>query len=244
MNYTGDELFWIAICDDEREDAREIMEILMEGEMEPGEFMISSYPSGEALLKANVSRYDLLILDIMFPGENGRDIADAYRSRNKDGLFVYCTGKASPIPADFRNAPYRFMRKENMRQLRKDILDTVEEMYRRKTKHRLKLTKGKTVITLNVEDILYFEIAKNGSCVYYYEKTGELQAVKVREKVKEIYSKVFAYGFEFPHNSYLVNCHYLRRWDNHELEFINGTHLNISRAHEKKFRQTCLKYIT
>ena len=92
MEYTGDELFWIAICDDEKDSIKEIKDILMEGEAEPGEFKISVFPSGAALMNANVDRYDLLILDMVFPGENGREIACEYRNRNKDGMFVFCTG--------------------------------------------------------------------------------------------------------------------------------------------------------
>ena len=121
MEYTGDELFWIAICDDEKESLTEIKEILLECEAEAGEFKISSFPSGNALMKANVSRYDLLILDMVFPGENGRDIAHEYRSKNKDGIFVFCTGKVSPIPDDFRLGPYRYLRKEYPRKLRRDL---------------------------------------------------------------------------------------------------------------------------
>lgn len=244
MEYTGDELFWIAICDDEKDSIGKIKEILLEGEVEPGEFKISVFPSGTALMSANISRYDLLILDMVFPGENGREIAYEYRNKNKDGIFVFCTGKASPIPEDFRLGPYRFMRKEYPRRLRRDLLETVEEMYRRRIKSRLKVTEGKTTIMLQIEDILYLEIAKSGSYIYYYKKSGELCTVKVKEKPRELYPYLFAYGFEFAHNSYLVNCHYLHKWNSRELEFINGKRLSVSRAKEKKFAEACMKYIT
>ena len=243
MNYKGDELYWIAICDDETNSVREIKKILMEGEVEPGEFKISVFSSGKDLMQASVDRYDLLILDIMFPAENGRDIADEYRTRNKDGLFVYCTGKSSPIPEDFVNRPYRYMRKEKTRQMRKYLLETVEEMYRRRNSPQLQLTEGKKKVLMKVEDILYLEIAKNGCNLYYFDRDKEVQCMKVKERVKELYPRIHAYGFEFPHNSYLVNCHYLKRWDTHELEFINGTRMSISRAREKKFREACVRFI-
>lgn len=46
MEYTGDELFWIAICDDEKDSIGKIKEILLEGEVEPGEFKISVFRQG------------------------------------------------------------------------------------------------------------------------------------------------------------------------------------------------------
>lgn len=244
MKYKGDELYWIAICDDEKESVKEIRSILMEGEVEPGEFKISVFSSGEELLGANVSRYDLLILDIMFPGESGRTIAEKYRRRNRDGLFVFCTGKSSPVPDDFKIHPYRYMRKEYTNRLRKDLLETVEEMYRRRLKNHLQLSVGKMKMQIDVEDILYLEIAKNGCYVHYYNKEEEFCTLKAKEKIKELYPRLFAYGFEFAHNSYLVNCHYLKSWGNHELELINGIHINISRAREDKFKAACMKYIT
>ena len=243
MEYTGDELFWIAICDDEKDSIREIKDILLEGEAEPGEFKISVFPSGAALMNANVDRYDLLILDMVFPGENGREIAYEYRNRNKDGMFVFCTGKVSPIPEDFRIGPYRYMRKEYPRRMRRDLLETVEEMYRRRIKSRLKVTEGKTTILLHIEDILYLEIAKSGSYIYYFKNSGELCTVKVKEKLRELYPHLFAYGFEFAHNSYLVNCHYLHKWNSRELELVNGKRLSVSRAREKKFAEAAMKHI-
>ena len=244
MNYTGEELLWIAICDDETNSVREIRDILMEGELEPGDFKISVFSSGEELLKASVSRYNLLILDMMFPGESGRNIAREYRKKNKDGLLVFCTGKCAPIPEDFKSLPYRYMRKEQTRQLRNDLLETVEEMYKRKAKKHLELTQGKSTVLVEVEKILYLEIAKNGTTIHYFDSANTVRQVTVKERIRELYPKLVIYGFEFSHNSYLVNCHYLRRWNSHELELIDGTLLSISRAKEKAFREVCIKYIS
>ncbi len=243
MKYKGDELYWIAICDDEENSARLIQRILMEGETEPGKFKISIFSSGKDLMNGNVSRYDLLILDMMFPGENGRNIAEEYVKKNKSGLFVFCTDKATPLPEDFVNHPYRYLKKDRERQLRRYLLDSVEEMYRRRSKPRLQLTEGKTTVLINVEDILYMEIAKSGSNIYYFNEEGELRIRHVREKVKELYPQIFIYGFEFSHNSFLINCNYLKRWNSQELEFVNGMHMSVSRAREKKFRAACMKYI-
>lgn len=244
MKYKGDELYWIAICDDEKESVREIRNILLEGEVEPGEFKISVFSTGEELLNANVSRYDLLILDIIFPRENGRTIAEQYRRRNKDGLFVFCTDKVAPIPEDFKTLPYRYMRKGNEERMRDDLLDVVEEMYRRRSKHNIIVSVGKGQLKLCTEDIVYLEIAKNGCYVHYYNKNEELCKVKAKERIKELYAKIFSRGFEFSHNSYLINCHYVRWWSSSELVLVNGTHISVSRAREDKFKDACVRYIT
>lgn len=243
MQYTGEELLWIAICDDERKSAREIRDILMEGELNQGDFKISMFASGEDLLKASVSRYNLLILDIVLPGKNGREIAKEYRKRNKDGLIVFCTGKCSPIPSDFKCQPYRYARKEQIRELRKGLLESVQEMYRRKARKQVFFTYGKTTIPIAVDKIVYIEIAKNGSNVYYYDTPDKVRKINVKERTKELYEDLRCLGFTVPHNSYLVNCQYVSHWDTHMLELANGMRLNISRSKEKSFRADCVKYI-
>lgn len=243
MKYKGENLCWIAICDDEANSIRNTKEVLLEGELEPGDFKIVDFSSGNEFLQGNVAKYDLLILDIKFPNENGRDIANEYRKRNKKGLFVYCTDKADPIPEDFNNHPYRYMRKDKAEQMRRYLLDAVDEMYRRRNPPQVQFTEGKKKVLVNVEDILYLEIAKNGCCVYYYDTEKESCTLFVRERLKELYPHLHPYGFEFAHNSYLVNCHYLQRWDSHELELCNGMRMSISRAREKKFREACARYI-
>ncbi|MDE6750422.1 MAG: LytTR family DNA-binding domain-containing protein [Lachnospiraceae bacterium] len=243
MYYTGEELLWIAICDDERKSAREIRDILLEGELKQGDFKISMFSTGEDLLKASVSRYNLVILDMVLPGKSGREVAKEYRKRNKDGLLVFCTGKCSPTTSDFKCQPYRFTRKEQVRELRKSLLETVEEMYRRNVRNQLLVTHGKYTVPIDINKILYIEIAKNGSTIHYYDLPDIVSQMTVKEKTKELYAKLCVFGFEFPHNSYLVNCHYLKRWDTHELELINGTRLSISRSKEKSFRAACVRYI-
>lgn len=244
MYYTGDDLLWIAICDDERKCAREIRDILMEGELNQGDFKISIFASGEDLLKASISRYNMVILDIMLPGKSGREIAKEYRRLNKDGLLVFCTGKCSPIPSDFKSEPYRYTRKEQIRDLRKGLLESVQEMYRRNTRHQVFFTSGKTTVPMPVDKIIYIEIAKNGSIVHYYDRPDVIKKLNVRDRTKELYEQLCVFGFEFPHNSYLVNCHYLRCWDTHSLKLIDGTSLAISRAKEKAFRAACVRHIT
>lgn len=243
MKYKGEDLYWIAICDDERESVRAIKNILLEGEREPGEFYISVFSSGEEFMRSDVRRYDLLILDMMLSGKNGRLVAEEYRRKKRDGLFAFCTGRFYPIPEDFRHEPYRFIKKDPPLPMRRDLLETVDEMYRRRMKNCLQLTQGKTTALVNIEDILYLEIAKNGGIVHYYDKFGQVCSLKIKEKPKDMYPKLSLFGFEFAHNSYLVNCHYLKKWNSTELELADGTCLSVSRAKEKQFRKACIKFI-
>lgn len=72
-------LFRIAICDDEQQDVLYIYEMICEIlQAEHIEGEIFSYNSGVELLKAiqNGRRYDLFLLDVMMPQQDGMELAE------------------------------------------------------------------------------------------------------------------------------------------------------------------------
>lgn len=235
--------FSIAICDDDKKYVKHLRDMLKEEEKEEGELGVYFFFNGHDLLERDVARFDLLILDLVFPNEDGRQIAREYRKRNKKGMIVFCTGKKSPIPDDFRLGVYRFIRKERLPQLRKDFQDTIDEMYRRESKEQIRFTSGKMNTMINIEDIIYIDIIKTGSRVHYYEKDGKVTSLDVKEKLKEIYRKVAPFGFAFAHNSYLVNCHKIKHWDTKDVILSDDTCLAISRSKEKSFHAACMRFI-
>lgn len=243
MLYKGEELFRIAICDDEEHSRRMLRDILCENEKRQGDFLISMFSTGEALLNTNLGNYSMLILDMVLPGENGREVAKCFRSKNKNCMILCCSDKTAPIPEDFRFMPFRYMRKDREKQMRNDFQDAIDEMYRRRSKPQIKVTVGKVNKMIPVDDIVRIEIIKNGSMIYHYNKFHELEETKVKERLKELYSQLSFYGFEYAHSSYLVNCHYIDRWSRKELVLRDGTILGISRAREKTFQKACAKYI-
>lgn len=243
MLYKGEELFWIAICDDEDHSRRKLRDIVCENEKNQGDFFISLFPSGNALMKSSLSKYNLLILDMVLPGENGREVAKTFRKQNKDGMILCCSDKTAPIPEDFRFAPFRYMRKDKEKQMRTDFQDAIDEMYRRRTKPLIKVTQGTNNKIIPVDDIVRIEIVKNGSLIYHYNVFHELTQTKVKERLKDLYPQLSLYGFEYAHSSYLVNCRYVDLWNRNELVLHDGTILGISRAREKTFRKACMRYI-
>lgn len=243
MLYKGEELFRIAICDDEEHSRRRLRDILCENEKKQGDFLITMFSTGAEFLNTDLSNYSLLILDMVLPGENGREVAKYFRRKNKNGMILCCSDKIGPIPEDFRFLPFRYMRKDRENQMRNDFRDAIDEMYRRRSKPQIRVTVGKVNKMIPIDDIVRIEIIKNGSAIYHYNMFHELTETRVKERLKELYPQLSYFGFEYAHSSYLVNCHYIDRWSRNELVLHDGTILGISRARSKTFQKACIKYI-
>lgn len=244
MARNGKHKFSIAICDDDRRYVKHLRDLIQEYEKIFGDFGFSFYFNGYDLLAEDVTRFDLLVMDMVLPNTTGRKIAQEFRKRNRKAMLVFCTGKKSPIPDDFRLGAYRYIRKEQTFQLRKDFQDTVDELYRKNAKDQVVVTSGKRNIVLNIEDIIYIDILKTGSCVHYYDERDNLCHLEIRERLREVYEKVVPFGFEYAHHSYLVNCHKIKHWTTRDIELSDGTCLTISRSKAKSFHSACIRFIT
>ena len=73
-------------------------------------------------------------------------------------------------------------------------------------------------------------------CNYGFEKN-----ISCKMNLDEMYEMLKDYGFEYAHNSYLVNLKYVTRKTTTELELIDGTHLSISRSKENSFTDALVR---
>ena len=240
----GAHKFSIAICDDDKRYVKYLRDLISEGEKKFGDFGFSFYFTGYDLLNADVTRFDLVVMDMVLPSVSGRKIAQEFRKRNRKAMLVFCTGKKSPIPEDFRLGAFRYIRKEQPLLLRKDFQDTVDELYRRAAKEQMVVTAAKRNVVLTIEDIIYIDIKRTGSCVHYYDDFGNFLHLEIKEHLREVYDYVHPFGFEYAHNSYIVNCHKIKHWTKNDVELTDGTHLAISRSKEKLFHSACMRFIT
>lgn len=243
MARRGDHRFSIAICDDDKRCVKELRDVMKEDEKVLGDLEFSFYFSGYDLLEEDVTQFDLLVMDMVLPNADGRKIAAEFKKRNPNAILVFCTDKKAPVPEDFRLGAYRYIRKEEPLQLHKDFRDTIDELYRIHTKEKMVVTSRNKNVVLRIEDVIYIEILKDGSCVHYYDEQGKRCRLDIREKLHELYDKVVPFGFEYAHNSYIVNCHKIKYWTVTDILLVDGTCLNISRSKAQAFRRACIRYI-
>ena len=66
------------------------------------------------------------------------------------------------------------------------------------------VTSAGRVIRIYTEDILYICLAKRG-CSIYVARQGEIDEIHCKESLGDLYERLAGRGFEYAHNSYIVN---------------------------------------
>ncbi|MBD5096128.1 MAG: hypothetical protein HDT40_03825 [Lachnospiraceae bacterium] len=97
---------------------------------------------------------------------------------------------------------------------------------------------------LYTKDILFVSRHKQRSKVHVVEEAihyGFERNISCKMNLDEMYEMLKDYGFEFAHNSYLVNLKYVARKTTTELELIDGTHLSIARSKESSFTEALVR---
>lgn len=241
-------MYYIAICDDDHEYITYMKKMLLRSGLEEEEVLFYEYISGENMRESlkRVKRIDLLILDMQMKLLGGNETARVFRKAFPSAILVFCSGVYLPTVESFRTLPFRYLLKEYSDDKMIFELKAVAEELKRKAVEPVIVGKWKqNEVNLKPDEVLYISIARNGSHIHIhpaYIKYEFEQYVLSREKLSELYLLLRDYGFEYAHNSYIVNMNYIKRRTVKELELADGTILSIARSKEKQLRSAFAKY--
>lgn len=243
-------MYNIVICDDDSSFVEHMKNMLLEGGMKGEYTNFYEYNSRDQLVEAmdGHTNIDLLILDIQIGKINGYQIAKKFREQFAASILIFCSNVFQATTECFEVLPYRYLLKcfTDERML-KEIRQIVCEL---KIRNREPIIVGQyfqNTIRLKPEEILYIAIAKRGSHIYInpeVKKYGFEDKIVSKKRLEEIYLLLKEEGFVYAHNSYIVNCRYIKRITVKELEMYDGTRLSISRSKGKTFRKEFAQWLT
>lgn len=230
-------VYQVAICDDEKSYVEFIKNILTESYPQALEY--NCYNSGPALLEADMQiHHPLIILDIQIGDQNGTEIAKRIRRYNEKAVLVFCSGIYNPTPETFTMAPYRFIQKQNpIEETRQYLRDAVDKMMK-EAQAMLTVNCGGQQYRVHFNDVLYIDKSKNNRVVHLHpEAQAELgkEPCVTTLSFDELMMKYEKYGMAYPHNSYLINIRYVKRYDKETVTLKDNTVLNIARSKAKTF---------
>lgn len=244
-------MYKIAICDDCAEDIERLRELIKESKICPNEVTFYEYSSGEELLEDARKAHDLIFLDIQMKGMNGTETAKKVRLVNRSAVLVFLSGIIGPTTESFKALPFRYLMKYfSKEELDKEIHDIVKEMVRRKKiPYFIAITDGQA-IKLKVEDILYISLLKRGSKIFItkeaklrLDQKGNDEEIISNKKLDTIYEELKDYGFEYAHNSYIVNFTNIAKATGKEITLEDNTVLTISRSRMQVFHSRFSEYL-
>lgn len=241
-------MYYIAICDDDRSFIRYMSKLLLDSGFDKDDTVIYEFNSGEKLIESagSYEKIDLLILDMLMDKLDGNATARLFRGQFPSSVIVFCSGACQPTVESFEAMPFRYLLKEYTdERMRRELKVIVHEVKNRVIEPIVIGTWNYSVIKLKLEEILYISISRNGCNIIVNPEYIEYEFenhITCKRKLSEMYSELKDYGFEYAHNSYIVNMNYIKRKTSRELEMVDGTILSISRSKEKQLRTAFARY--
>lgn len=228
----------IVICDDETTFIQNMENQLSESLQKYTEnYVFTEFSSGEQLIQ-NYQRneYDLIFLDIEYPGKNGIEIGDYIRNELMDDQvpIVYVSGQRHYMQEAFEVRPIAFLEKP----LLKEKVDRVIKMFFTKYKEEnydfCYQIKGRDY-TLKCSEILFF--SSQARKIIIHARGGEIQFYGVLDHIAE---ELRDHGFLSVHKSYLVNTRYIKKMEYAQVTLSDDTKISISQS---KRREVSREYI-
>ena len=241
-------MYYIVICDDDKSYINYLKRMILKCGVDSEEIMFYEYASGEELIESlgETKKIDLLILDMQMKEYDGNRTAKLFRKEHPSSVIVFCSGVCQPTVESFETTPFRYLLKEyGQERMIKELVPVIEEMKNKQTEPVVIGTYRYEDIRLRPDDILYISIIRNGSEIHVVPEKAEGEKdrqLTSRKKISELYEELKDYGFEYAHNSYIVNLNHIKKKKTKELTLKDGTILTIARSKEKQLRQAFAKY--
>lgn len=234
----------IAICDDNKDDLNRIYkgtQAIFRPIQEAGKFTfsIAVFQSGNDLMRRfdDVLQMHILLLDIDMPGIDGMYIAQKIEEHRHNVNIIFITNRNELVFEAIHYRPFRFIRKERLKQEFSEALICVLDEIKRQTMY-CEMEIGNRMIEICVKDVLYLE--SRGHYVIIHRENGNQEVL--RAKISEFEKKLERYGFLRVHVGYLVNVRNIFSINSKEICMDNQEHIPVSRKYLEQVRQQHAKY--
>ncbi|MGN0166812.1 MAG: LytR/AlgR family response regulator transcription factor [Acetatifactor sp.] len=231
--------FYIAVCDDEQADRKHIIkmteEICEKEKMQPE---ISCFENAEELLQEleNGKQYDLLLLDVVMPEKGGIELARQLRREEMATSIVFISSNREMALQGYEVSAARYLAKPvDEERLREALLFCYGQSQKQR---ELLLPVNGGMRKVAPKDIYYIEII--GRKCRVRQKREEWDTSLSIEELEEMLSEQ---GFVRCHQSFLVNCRYVRDFRTSSMELTDGRSVPVSKHRIKEVRQSFFEYM-
>lgn len=232
----------IAICDDNREDARKICALLKQ--VLDGysiRYGIQEFEDGEELVDSAVI-FDLIFIDVRLNGEDGIEVAEKLYSRNKVSKIIFqsCLNQYCGDAVNKSHA-FAFLEKPVEREILEKQIKDFLEIWRDAQETWISLIQigasspenRRQMVRLPVCDIIHFECQKNGKTIKAVTERGDFLYQGVFSDIED---RMAPFGFAVCNRGILVNLNKIARLDGHDVIMTNGIKLPLSQRRTAAFK--------
>lgn len=215
----------VAICDDDLGQVKMLVAYLEQYRARYPEMRLSTYSSGEALMKAfhHGAQFDILFLDIVLGGMNGIQVAEEIRQKDPDTILLFISNYTDFVFNVFVYNAFQYLVKPITHGRFEEEFERAVKTYQ--LKHAQYLIKWEhTVTSLEIGNILFIE-GYHRHIMVHSTHGDTYQAVgKLRDEER----RLIPYGFVRSHQGFLINMHFIREIGNKFVYLKNGERVDLS----------------
>jgi DNA-binding LytR/AlgR family response regulator len=226
----------IAICDDLIEERTKIRNLL-EQYLDENYYVasIDEYESGEQLLKSDISKYNLIVLDIFMEELNGIETTKKIMKVNNNVSVIFCSTSNEFAQESYDVDALRYLTKPVSKE---KLFLTLDKYFRIHTSLKmLKYKQNRMEETVYLSDVLWIEAGDHKSIIH--TKQGEIVSSTLFKQFCEDLQNM---GFIKPIRFALVSMDAIVNIPNEEIKLSDGTIIGISRDMKKEVKKIYADY--
>lgn len=233
----------IAICDDSKQE-RQILAALFKRyqELHATPLQIHIFQNGFSLLDAidQGKRFDITILDILMPGENGIEIARNIRASGTDTEIIFLTSSPEYAVDSYEVKAQNYLLKLVTEEKFFASIDSIlAELDEKDTASFIIYTTEKQYSRIRVSSLVYGEVTHRTITLHLADQTM-ISAVMTFTEFQDILK---AYpDFTYPHRSYAVNMNYIQYVTKSDIILTDGQKIPLSRNNYTKISEQFLNF--
>lgn len=233
----------IAICDDSKQE-RQILAALFKRyqELHATPLQIHIFQNGFSLLDAidQGKRFDITILDILMPGENGIEIARNIRASGTDTEIIFLTSSPEYAVDSYEVKAQNYLLKPVTEEKFFASIDSIlAELDEKDTASFIIYTTEKQYSRIRVSSLVYGEVTHRTITLHLADQTM-ISAIMTFTEFQDILK---AYpDFIYPHRSYAVNMNYIQYVTKSDIILTDGQKIPLSRNNYTKISEQFLNF--
>ena len=221
-------LIKIAICDDDSMELKTISSMLnLSLTQKLPELQVQTFCSGFSLLDAmeHGAHFDIVILDIIMPGENGITIAKEIRKENTEIEIIFLTSSSEYAVESYEVKANNYLLKPLQEEKLFSALENCLGSIKQKQTSSFVIRSGAHKYTRIIYSKLIYGEAMRKSIHLYLSNHTDISAVMTFSDLVKLLDPHPA--FMRPHRSYIVNMHYIENITRTEILLMNGDRIPI-----------------
>lgn len=229
----------IAVCDDASDIRWQLARYFERFEKESGiGLQVDSYESGAALLTADYTVYDLLILDVQMGAPNGIETARRIRWAGGDMTIVFFTSYLQYALEGYEVQAFRFLLKPlSYEQFSIVVGQALTQMHSQRTEY-IRIHQKDSTIGVPLEQIMYAETERGHIALH----TKKHECIQGSLTMKELENELISKRFFRCHTAYLVNLREIKKVTQQDVILLDDTAIPLSKHRRKDMKEALAQF--